>query len=86
MLRFTSKKKRMMIIVLGILLIVAAIVCWVEYVSVGYGSFTKEKKEIIRRANYLTSKVVTSPQELFDEMPSGIGSSLKGNGHYILVR
>ena len=79
MLRFTSKtKKRMMIIVLGILLIVAAKVCWVEYVSVGYGSFTKEKKEIIRRANYLTSKVVTSPQELFDEMPSGIGEQFKG--------
>ena len=44
----------------------------------GHGSFDGEKKEIIRRANYLTSKVATTPQKLLDEMPSGIGEQFQG--------
>ena len=43
-----------------------------------HGSYDEEKNEIIHRANYLTSKVATSPQELLDEMPSGIGTQFQG--------
>ena len=51
---------------------------WVMCATSGHGSFDTERKEIIHRANYLTSKVATSPQKLLDEMPSGIGEQFQG--------
>ncbi len=65
----------------SIIIIVALIVVkviWVTCAITGHGSYEGEKKEIIRRANYLTSKVVTTPQKLLDEMPSGIGEQFQG--------
>lgn len=65
----------------SIIIIVALIVVkviWVTCATVGHGSYEGEKKEIIRRANYLTSKVVTTPQKLLDKMPSGIGEQFQG--------
>ena len=52
--------------------------CWVSCATDGHGTFDGERKEIVRRANYLTSKVATSPQQLLDEMPSGIGTQFQG--------
>ena len=51
---------------------------WVMCATSGHGSFDTERKEIIHRANYLMSKVATSPQKLLDEMPSGIGEQFQG--------
>ena len=68
----------MIIILAIIILLVAMKACWVSCATSGHGSFEGEKKELIRRANYLTSKVATSPQQLLDEMPSGIGSQFQG--------
>ena len=65
----------------SIIIIVALIVVkviWVTCATVGHGSYEGEKKEIIQRANYLTSKVATTPQKLLDEMPSGIGEQFQG--------
>ena len=79
MLRFTAKTKKRMIIVLVIIVsIVVVKVCWVSCSTIGHGTYEGEKKEIIRRANYLTSMVCTTPQGLLDEMPSGIGEQFQG--------
>ena len=79
MLKLSAKtRKWMIIILLVILLLVAAKVCWVKFAIIGLGSFNGEKKEIVRRANYLTSKVITKPEQLLDEMPSGIGTQFQG--------
>ena len=79
MLKLSAKTiKWMIIILLVILLLVAAKVCWVKFATIGLGSFDGEKKEIVRRANYLTSKVITKPEQLLDEMPSGIGTQFQG--------
>ena len=79
MLKISHKaKKRMLITISIIMLLVAIKVIWVSCAISGHGSFDVEKKEIIRRANYLTSKVATSPQQLLDEMPSGIGAQFQG--------
>ena len=68
-----------MIILLSIILLLVVVkVIWVKCATTGHGSFEKEKKEIIRRANYLTSKVATTPQNLLGEMPSGIGEQFQG--------
>ena len=71
-------KKRMIIILIIIAFLVVAKVCWVTWATIGHGSYEGEKKEIIRRANYLTSKVINTPQALLDEMPSGIGEQFQG--------
>jgi hypothetical protein len=71
-------KKRMTICISVIVLLVVVKVIWVLCATNEIGSFESEKKGIIRRANYLTSKVATTPQKLLDEMPSGIGEQFQG--------
>ena len=79
MRKMSSKtKKRVMVILLIMILLIALKAIWVSCATNGHGSFDKEKKEIIRRANFLTAKVATSPQQLLDEMPSGIGAQFQG--------
>ena len=68
----------MLIILSTIILLVGIKAFWVSCATRGHGSFEKEKKEIVRRANYLTSKVATTPQQLLGEMPSGIGTQFQG--------
>ena len=68
----------MLMILSTIILLVGIKACWVSCSTSGHGSFEGEKNEIIRRANYLTSKVATTPQKLLDEMPSGIGEQFQG--------
>lgn len=71
-------KKRMIIFLIIVVFLVLMKACWVSCATSGHGSFHEEKKEIIRRANYLTSKVATSPQQLMNEMPSSIGAQFQG--------
>ena len=79
MLRFTAKTRKRMIIFLSIIiLLVFAKACWVKCATYGQGSFDGEKKEVIHRANFLTSMVCTTPQDLLNEMPSGIGEQFQG--------
>ena len=61
-----------------ILVLMVAKAIWVKCATSRHGSFNREKKEIIRRANYLTSMVCTTPRDLFDKMPSGIGEQFQG--------
>ena len=73
------KKRKMMVIVsLALIMLVIIKVAWVICAINGHGFLEGEKKDIIRRANYLTSKVATSPQDLLDEMPRGIGEQFQG--------
>lgn len=51
---------------------------WVTVSTNGHGTFEGEKTEILRRRNYLTNQLVTSQQDVLDEMPSGIGSQFQG--------
>ena len=64
------------ITIISVLIVVKVV--WVKCAISGYGSFDTERKDIIRRANYLISKVATTPQKLLDEMPSGIGEQFQG--------
>ena len=70
--------KSMFILLLVIVSLIGIKAVWVSCATNGHGSFEREKKEIIRRANYLTSKVATTPRELLDEMPCGIGEQFQG--------
>jgi hypothetical protein len=68
----------MLILLFIIAVLIVAKITWVSFATSNQGSFDGEKKEIIHRANYLTSKVCTTPQTLLDEMPSGIGEQFQG--------
>lgn len=68
----------MIIILFAITLLIVIKVIWVKCATSDHGSFDLERKDIIHRANYLTSKVATSPQELLDEMTNGIGAQFQG--------
>ena len=70
--------KRMVIICLIVAALITIKVIWVVSATIGYGSFEGERKEIVHRANYLTSMVCTTPQDLLNEMPSGIGEQFQG--------
>lgn len=68
-----------MAILIGIILCPIIIkVIWVLSATYRQGRLKKEEKEIIRRANYLISKVATEPEQLFNEMPRSIGSQFQG--------
>ena len=51
---------------------------WVALSTMGQGSFEGEKTEILRRRNYLTDMLVSSPEAVLEEMPGGIGSQFQG--------
>ena len=68
----------MVIICLIVAVLITVKVIWVVSATIGHGSLEGERKEIIHRANYLTSMVCTSPQQLLDEMPSSIGKQFQG--------
>ena len=71
-------RKGMAFFIVVIIALIAVKAIWVSCSINGIGSFETEKKDIIRRANYLTSKVATTPQKLLAEMPSGIGEQFQG--------
>ena len=71
-------RKRMAIILIVFISLIVGKAVWVKCATSRLGSFDGEKKGIIRRANYLTSKVVTTPRKLLNEMPSGIGEQFQG--------
>ena len=78
-LMMKKKAIKSVIVLVGVTVVLAlAKVAWVLCATSGQGTFEGEKKEIIKRANYLTSKVATTPQELLDEMASGIGAQFQG--------
>ena len=70
--------KRMVIICLIVAVLITVKVIWVVSATIGHGSLEGERKEIVHRANYLTSMVCTTPQDLLNEMPSGIGEQFQG--------
>ena len=70
--------KKMVIICLIVAALITIKVIWVVSATIGHDSFEGERKEIVRRANYLTSMVCTTPQDLLNEMPSGIGEQFQG--------
>ncbi len=73
-----KQHRRMIVFILVIAILITIKIIWVLCATSGHGSFDGEKKEIIRRANYLTSKVCATPQGLLDEMPNGIGEQFQG--------
>lgn len=65
-------------IIIAILLPIIIKLFWTFCKTFRQGNLIKEEKEIIQRANYLISKVATSPEQLMDSMPKWISSQFQG--------
>jgi len=66
---------------ISLLVIVSLIILkgiWVQCATSNHGSVENEKVEVERRMNYLIKMVVTTPERLLGEMPSGIGMQFQG--------
>ena len=75
------RKKSMKIIVICLAIIVVPIIIkaiWVSIATRHNGDFESEKADIIARRDYLIGKVVTSPQQLINEMPKLVGPQFQG--------
>ncbi len=72
---FICKHKVVIISILTLLLIK---IVWVKWSCRDNGSLEKEQSELLQRRNYLVGKIVVEPQQLLDEMPSGIGLQFQG--------
>ena len=68
----------MLILLFIIAVLIVAKITWVSSATSNHGSLEGERKEIVHRANYLTSMVCTTPQDLLNEIPSGIGEQFQG--------
>ena len=79
MTRRLKKPYRRIMMVLAILAVFVGLKwLWVAVSTKGHGSFAGERTEILRRRNYLADKLVTFPDKVLDEMPSGIGAQFQG--------
>ncbi|MBR6538428.1 MAG: hypothetical protein IKT76_01040 [Bacteroides sp.] len=62
---------------------VVAIICLMKAIGVSlathhHGTIESEKKEILARRNYLLEKLITSPENVLNEMPAIIGTQFQG--------
>jgi len=65
-------------LLLVIILIVLAKKVWVASMIKDIGSFQSERTDILKRRQYLLEKVITTPKELIDAMPSSVGPHFQG--------
>lgn len=72
------KKRMMTILVVSLLILVVLKSFSVIWMCKEHGSIESEKEDIIERKNYLIEKLVTSPKEVLNEMPSSIGIQFQG--------
>ena len=57
---------------------ILAKVCTLPCRCVEHSSFKKEKIDILQRRNFLLDKLITTPQEVLDLMPSSVGAQFQG--------
>lgn len=70
--------KVLLIVLLVILAFVVVKAVWVGIATRHHGGFASEKEDILSRRDFLLEKVMTSPQQLIDEMPRLVGPQFQG--------
>lgn len=70
--------KVLLIVLLVILAFIVVKAVWVGIATRHHGDFVSEKEDILSRRDFLLEKVMTSPQQLIDEMPRLVGPQFQG--------
>ena len=71
-------KKKLITVCIVILTLIAIKAIWTKMAMSEQCSKKTEKRDILWRKNYLLRKVITTPQQLIDEMSGAIGEQFKG--------
>ena len=74
----TKLMKNRLVIVVSVALLVSLKVISICWMCKCHGDFESEKRDILERRNYLVGKLVTTPQDVLNEMPSSIGTQFQG--------
>ena len=74
----TKLMKNRLVIVVSVALLVSLKVISTCWMCKCHGDFESEKRDILERRNYLVGKLVTTPQDVLNEMPSSIGTQFQG--------
>lgn len=64
--------RKILIIAVGVALLLVGKALWVVCATWGHGGASRERSEIVRRANFLVAKVATTPIGLLHEMHDAI--------------
>lgn len=72
---FIIRNKVLFIIILSLFAIKFIWIAWADW---NIGSTDSEKEDVLKRRNWLISKVCVEPRQLIKEMPSGIGLQFQG--------
>lgn len=76
---YCKRHKRTIIKITAVILLLTILkIVTLSWRSREFGSFDKEKSDILRRREWLLSKVATSPREVIDAMPASLGSQYQG--------
>lgn len=73
-----NKLNKILLFLVGTLLVIILKSISVSWMTKEHGSIQSETEDIIERRNYLIDKLVTTPQKVLNEMPSGIGMQFQG--------
>lgn len=55
---------------------------WSSIAMESFGTMDGERRTILRKRNYLSAKIITSPKQVLQEMPDGIGEQFKGGSGF----
>lgn len=73
------RARKPMMVMLSIILVLVAIKCaWSHHYTKNIGSYEAEKEDILARSRYLKSKLLVSPEEVINAMPSAVGPQFQG--------
>lgn len=76
--KFSRRLHRMIKVFAVIAVLILIKWLWVSVAMNGIGTVDGEKGTILRRRNYLASKVVTTPEQVLQNMPADIGEQFRG--------
>lgn len=72
--------RRMVVFITIISVLIVVKVVWVKCAISGYGSFETERKDIIRRANYLISRLPLHHRSCWTKCQVVLGNNFRENG------
>lgn len=77
-IELSQKQHRIMSIIVIIAVLILIKWLWFCIAMEDVGTIDGEKGTILRRRNYLTAKLITTPDQVLQEMPAGIGEQFQG--------
>ncbi|MBQ8051082.1 MAG: hypothetical protein IJ197_05845 [Bacteroidaceae bacterium] len=76
--RLKKPFRRLLKLIVFLAFVIGGKMLWVACATSGHGTLEGEKADILRRRNYLSNLLVTTPAGVLDAMPNSIGEQFQG--------